>query len=323
VHSLAGNFLAVVRDEADRLVNALRGSNGPTRNNLTIGEPTSNDLTNYDLTWPIFSECWHAAVRRIVLGDAARADRALTGQLAKLRDTANWVLFPKRKSVKADYDQRLNTYLARAQAGSLADVISRRAQEGDEHPLDQITHWLFAFDAGAMTTFRTLALLASHAVPRAKAGSDIQSWQNGRADLPYLRACFLDAVRLWPTAPVILREATGTTSLGSAVIAKGAGIIVYVPFFNRDGERLANADRFDPDFWLGRDPAEAYPFVPFSAGPGACPGRHMVALIGAAWLAALLHAGHWTSMTPPQLDPLRPLPGTLDHYAIRLRLSAR
>jgi cytochrome P450 len=75
--------------------------------------------------------------------------------------------------------------------------------------------------------------------------------------------------------------------------------------------RVNNADRFDPDFWLGRDAADAAPFVPFSAGPAACPGRQLVTLVGAAWFAALLDACRCKLINPALLEPVRPLPGDI------------
>jgi cytochrome P450 len=300
-HHMARSFTAVVADEASHLTASLRKGAA--------------------LSWPIFTEAWYAAVRRIVLGDRAGDDRALTEQLSRLRARANWVFLPARRSLRARYYARLEAHLARAEPGSLAALVARRPPHDDERPLDQITQWLFAFDAGGMTAFRALALFASHREQRQKAGADLRAWQDGEANLPYLRAGFLDAVRLWPTTPLILRESTQATPWDSTTLPRGTNLIIYVPFFHRDDERLACADRFDPELWLDRDPAAVMPFVPFSAGPTACPGRHLVAMIGAAWLAALLCDGHYEFLNPLELGPHRPLPRTLDHFSIRLRWS--
>lgn len=305
VHSLAQRFAAVVRDEAAQL--------------------QSDAQIKGELTWPMFTESWYRAVRRIVLGDAARRDRELTETLARLRANANWVFFrPVANKTREAYFHRLGVHLARAEAGSLAEMILRHSSHGDERPADQATQWLFAFDGGGITTFRALALFASHPQQREEALSELDSWRDGDPTLPYLRAGFLDAVRLWPTTPVLLRDTDAATRWDGLILPKGSGVIIYVPFFHRDGELMVQANRFWPEFWLGRDPADAYPFVPFSAGPAACPGRHLVSLVGSMWLAALLDGNRWTLLHPKPIGPGRPLPGTLDHFRIRFRfLGAR
>lgn len=309
VHDLAGSFAGIIRDEATRLLSGLREGD--------------------ELTWPAFTEAWYSAVRRIVLGERARNDRALTEMLARLRAGANWVyLRPVQKRLRQRYQARLNAHLARAEPASLAAIVARRPRAAgsdqraaDEAPADQVTQWLFAFDAGGITTFRALALLLTHAAQARSAQGDIEAWRAGQADLPSLRASFVETVRLWPTTPAILREAEADTTLAGASLHRGTGVIIYAPFFHRDNERLANADRFDPEQWLYRDPAEAAPLLPFSAGPAACPGRHLVSLIGGAWLAALLEGGRPELAHPGGLRPDSPLPGTLDYFSIRFRIT--
>jgi cytochrome P450 len=298
-HDLAQSFAAIVRSEASRLLATAAAA---------------------ELTWPLFTEAWYAAARRIVLGASAGDDRELTEMLGRLRARANWVYVrPVHRALRERYYARLRTHLARAEAGSLAEMIARLPRSGEEAVADQVTQWLFAFDGGGITAFRALALLATHAHCAQKVEPELAAWRAGHTDLPYLRAAFVETARLWPTTPAILREATQTVTLGAACVPKGAGLIIYAPFFHRDTERLANADRFTPEAWLYKDPAQAPPFIPFSAGPAACPGRHVVALIGGAWLAALLEGGPFRLASATKLAPDAPLPGTLDHFSLRFR----
>lgn len=301
VHRLWADFNAIIREETAPLVQLL--SNGTP------------------LTWPMFTEAWFAAVRRIVLGNGARNERALTESLFRLRGYANWVYLRRvRSAERARYYSRLAALVAVADANSLAGLMRRRRPPDGEQPLHQLTHWLFAFDAGASTTFSALALFASHPEEMRRAAADLDAWRSGRPDLPQLRAGFLDAVRLWPTTPLILREVTETTQWGAAV-PKGTGVILFAPFFHRDDERVALANRFAPGPWRLGGPVEALPFVPFSAGPAACPGRHLISLIGAAWIAALFEAGGLTILRPCHLGPDRPLPATFDYFSLVLQSS--
>ncbi len=303
-HSLAAGFVDTVRDEAAVLISSLD--------------------TGGELTWPAFTEAWFRSVRRIVLGERAREDRDVTKNLAQLRARANWVyLRAVDEQAREHYRQRLAAYLCNPQEGSLVKLAGNCTRdEVAEQICDQITHWLFAFDAGGITTFRALALFASHPPELKCARSDLLAWRNGQIVLPYLSAGFLEAVRLWPTTPVILRETVRPAACGDVALGPASGVVIYAPFFHRDDERLACANRFTPELWLGRDPGEASPFVPFSAGPAVCPGRHLVTLVGAAWLAALLDARR-VKLTPAHTYQDRPPPGSLDHFALRFRLLHR
>lgn len=165
-----------------------------------IAEEAATLRTAETLDWDTFNVTWWRVVRRVVLGSAARDDTTLTGRLERLRLDANWAyLHPKRRQLREEFRQRLAQHLDRAEPGSLAAVIGAE----DTAP-DQVAHWLFAFDAAGMVTFRTLALLAAHPAEQERAREEIEGPEP--AQLSFLRACVLESVRLWPTTPMILRE---------------------------------------------------------------------------------------------------------------------
>jgi hypothetical protein len=65
-----------------------------------------------------------------------------------------------------------------------------------------------------------------------------------------------------------------------------------------------------------------WPLIPFSAGPATCPGRQIVLLLASAWLADSL-GGDVRLLPPVRLDPARPLPPTLDNFALRFAAQDR
>ncbi|OXM70076.1 cytochrome P450 [Amycolatopsis vastitatis] len=270
-----------------------------------------------ELNWDAFNVAWWRLVRRVVLGSGARDDAALTDLLERLRLDANWAyLHPRRERVRARFHERLTAHLGRAEPGSLAAVIAAVGADGEIGPADQVAHWLFAFDAAGMVTYRTLALLAAHPAALERARTELAGFDPASPDqLSYLRACVLEAVRLWPTTPMILRETTEETSWGPA----GTTVLIFAPLFHRDPD-LPYADRFEPDIWLdGR--AERNPaLVPFSAGPAVCPGRDLVQFCASTMLANLLRGHRFEQASGPVLSPDRPLPATLDNFHLRLNL---
>ncbi|MFE5703668.1 cytochrome P450 [Rhodococcus koreensis] len=84
--------------------------------------------------------------------------------------------------------------------------------------------------------------------------------------------------------------------------------------FTATAEPFPFADRFEPEIWIdGR--AEHYPgLVPFSAGPTACPGRHVVLLVTSTVLANLFTRADFTLTSRTTPDPDQPLPATFDNF---------
>ncbi|GHH28953.1 cytochrome P450 [Lentzea cavernae] len=230
-----------------------------------------------ELTWESFNQAWWRIVRRIVLGNGARGDDQLTDDLKALRENANWAfLHPRQRGLRDRFQHRLDEHLARREEGSLA------AQPGDLS--GQVPHWLFAFDAAGIVTLRALALGARG--------------MNG----------ILESARLWPTTPVILRESTEPTRWHGTWLPENTEFVVFTPFFHRDPDRLPFADSYAPEYWDGPlDPA----IVPFSAGPGVCPGRDLVLTVAATMLDTLSE-----HLSVP--SPGTPLPATLNHFGIRV-----
>ncbi|MBB4907636.1 cytochrome P450 [Actinophytocola algeriensis] len=267
-------------------------------------------LSGSTLDWDRFDATWQRVVRRIVLGDAARDDVRLTELLDRLRRTANWAwLAPRRPRLLSEFTERLRAHVARADPDTVAAGLSHGV-DTEVDPVGQVPHWLFAFDAAGMAIMRTLAVLATH--PDAAARAETDTGEPAR--LPFLRACVLDTLRLWPTTPAILRETT-TQIWG---LPENTTVLVFAPYFHR-----AVSNRFEPDLWLdGR--AQSQPaLVPFSGGPGQCPGRNLVLYTTSTMLAAMRTHREYELVGDHGLRDRTHLPGTLDNFHLEFRATAR
>jgi cytochrome P450 len=288
VHSLGDAFETKVAAEADGILAEARAQG--------------------TLDWDAFATGWWRMVRRVVLGDGARDDHELTDMLTSLRGDANWAYFkPRRRRLRERFLRRLGDHVERAEPGSLASRVAAVPSSPQTFPVEQVPQWLFAFDAAGMATFRALALLAAH--------PDVAGRATGSPDL--LRACVLESVRLWPTTPAILRDTTTETSWTTGTLPAGAAVVVFAPFFHRDDERLPYADTFAPELWADGRTADGAPLVPFSAGPGTCPGRNVVLLTASSMLARLTARAVPRQLPPRTLTGDSPLPRTLSPFRLR------
>ncbi|KAK4121970.1 cytochrome P450 [Parathielavia appendiculata] len=282
--------------------------------------PSADNETTLD--WPTFSAGWFRIVRRVILGDAARSDDEVTNLLDDIRYRANWGFMAPANDTKLDAVQsQLSKYIQSAEPNSLVSRLPRDPSSKSPDLESQITHWLFAFDAVGIATFRALALLASHPDAQSKVAGEA-SINSKSAARPYARAVFLESVRLWPTTPAILRELNEDATLGGQQLAKGTGVVIFAPFFHRDTEKLEFADALAPEQWLGKegevDMVRA--LVPFSAGPAICPAHRLVPMLAGLVMGEVVGKAN-VGLVAPDLESGKLLPGTLDHSSIQLRLE--
>jgi cytochrome P450 len=102
-------------------------------------------------------------------------------------------------------------------------------------------------------------------------------------DLPYLRACIDETLRLRPPIAYPLQRQVYSPS-GASVSGRHlkTGTIVAVPTFSiaRKASLFPDPERFNPDRWLDQEDAEQIHnlkafVIPFSQGSRACIGRHI------------------------------------------------
>jgi cytochrome P450 len=312
-------------------------------------EPLERLAGGEPLDWDGFEQMWWRIVRSLVFGDRAQDDQELIDLLDDLRRAGNWAfLRPVRRRVLAEFDRRLGDHLDSAGPESLAGPLRRVATGDDDAPEDQIAHWLFAFDAAAITTFRALAAVTADPISSARARSERSGTENrgesgggggGVDELPFHRACILETLRLWPTTPAILREQTTDVEWSNGNTPAKSTVLIHAPFFHRDDERGverlgaveggSDHDRrgtsvhaFRPERWMHveRETMERHAVVPFSAGPAGCPGRNVVLTTTALVLAKLLDAEPQVA-SPSGLDP-DSTRSVLDPFRIEFSLSA-
>lgn len=302
VHRLGGGFLEIARAE----VEATRAD---------VGE---------ELAWPAFADLFARLTRQVIFGRGARGETELTDHLNVLMRRSNTAFLPHRRKHFESLYRHLERHLREPEEGSLAALAAATESSEATRVANQFPHWMFAMkDTLAANAARTLAVIGSHPeveerVRAELAGADLAS-AAGVAGLVYLEGCIHEAMRLWPTTPLLSRNVERDDEILGVPVAKGTQIFLLNTFNHRNRALVESADAFVPDRWKEGEPDIL--FNHFSNGKQVCAGVDLALFLGRAVLAGLLEHDRWT-LEPPRLDPGAPLPYTVDYFKLRWRRSA-
>jgi cytochrome P450 len=235
------------------------------------------------LEWPEWEQLFDHITLRVVFGNSARGDQELTALLAKLMRQANRIVGSPGDDYYEFYG-RIDRYLADPDPYSLIARVADAPQSDRTRIAQQIPHWIFAMrDTLGANAYRALAL----AVARPELRTD-------------LAGVLREAMRLWPTTPLLARER----------MDDGSQVMILNVFNHRD-PRAADYNEVKP----GRE--HSYRFNHLSNGTQDCPGGPLVMLIGTAVLERVLAAYTLTYEGPP----LDPVPEMLDFFQLRFKVG--
>ncbi|GHF37962.1 cytochrome P450 [Streptomyces mashuensis] len=313
VHRLGGHFLRVAGEEARALL-------GPR--------------AEQGLTPDVIGERVERMGRRCFLGEAGADDGELARLLGALLAEADRALGRPWRPARA---RRLRRSLMRRQARYVCEAdprsltgLFRLAPKGPEtSPEAQLTSWLAALGIVHTTVVQALALLATHPAQHRLAAEEVATADRcqgmrtaaGYEAMPYVRACVLEAARLWPPVPVQTRRTTAETSWRSAVAPAGTELLVPTAFHARDEERLDHAHRFAPDAWLDGSAVRHRAAHPFGVGEARCSGSELALLLATGFVAEFLRGGELAA-AGVRMGPRRPLPVSFDTRRLRIGYRA-
>jgi cytochrome P450 len=257
-----------------------------------------------------------------------------------------WVPTPRRRRFHA----------ARAVLRAAVDhVIQQRRRTGGDHP-DLLSLMMSARDedtgermtddqlrvevitfllAGQETTALALTwawyLLSQHPAERDRLEQELDTVLEGRAaeyadlaNLPYSRMVIDEALRLYPPAWGLSREAVGDDVLGGYRLPRGwmAFIVPYV--LHRLPQFWDDPERFDPTRFLPERSANRpkFAFIPFGAGPRQCIGNHF-ALLEAHLIVATLAQRYRLHLVPGHKVETWPLITLRPRYGMRMTIEHR
>jgi cytochrome P450 len=296
LHPFAGHILALVQREVDTTRSSAQGK----------------------LAWPDIQDLFERITLQVIFGTPARDDRALMRLLQHLMRESNRVVALHKSRYFDAFYARMRPYLEAPPEHSLVALFAGAHPTAVTKPENQVPHWMFAMDETLATNAaRALALIVAHPQAEARVRDELSradlSAAPGVQSLIYLEGCLLEAMRLWPTTPMLLRQAVAEAQVDGARVPAGTQVIVHNGFNHRDAETYPLADTFAPEQW----PAawEDYRFNYLSHGPQICAGIGLALFIGKAVLAALLSRDRYV-LQKPGLDPSLPLPHAFDYFSL-------
>ncbi len=157
--------------------------------------------------------------------------------------------------------------------------------------------------AGHETTAQALTwsfyLLSLHRDSETRILDEVEEATGGRELLPehveklsYTRQAIQEAMRLYPPAPLISRDATRDLRLGDEAVAAGTTLLIPIYALHRHRKLWRDPDEYDPDRFAPEAVKERhrYSYIPFGAGPRICIGMNFALSEATAILASLVRA---------------------------------
>jgi cytochrome P450 len=214
--------------------------------------------------------------------------------------------------------------------GDLLSILLHARDEDDKTGMtdkqvrdEAMTLFLAGHETTALALSWAWYLLATHPAAEAALADEVRAVLGGRpatvADLPRLRTTehvVLEAMRLYPPAYVIGREATAEVIIGGYRVPRGRTVLMSQWVVHRDPRFFERPEEFLPQRWADDLAARLpkYAYFPFGGGPRVCIGNTFALMEAVLILATVAQRYRFTlkpgcTVTPWPTFTLRPLPG--------------
>jgi cytochrome P450 len=253
-----------------------------------------------------------------------RTNRQFQASARKVDRVILQIIDARRKQGDASADDLLSLLIrARDEDGrAMTD-----AQVRDE----AVTLFLAGHETTALALTYSLYLLAAHPSCQDRLADELAQVLGGRpaglADLEsleYTDAVVLEAMRLYPPAWVMARQALTDVEIGGYRFSPGAEFVMSPWVLHRDPRNFEAPEAFRPERWQD-DLAQRLPrfaYFPFGGGPRVCIGNRFAMMEAKLVLANALQRFRF-EVTPQTELTLLPSVTLRPRHGLRLRLTVR
>jgi cytochrome P450 len=237
----------------------------------------------------------------------------------------HWVPRPGGKAMRA-HERRLRDGVAevvrarRASASGDDDLMARLVRASDPETgrrmpddllVDNIVTFLMAgFDTTAFWLTWTLYLISQSPEWEARMLDEIEHVVGGGPvtsghveQLTTVQQVLNESIRLFPTAPVIVRDIVEDIEFNGILVRRGTIGIIPIYAIHRHRSYWNEPDRFDPGRFApeGGTRPSRFQFMPFGAGPRICIGAAFAMIEATIMMATFVRAARFETM--PDFDP--------------------
>lgn len=243
----------------------------------------------------------------------------------RLLKLPHWMPRPGGKSMRA-HETRLRRSVAelvhrrRAAAASGEDLLARmlRASDpetaqslSDENVIDNIVSFLMAgYDTTALSLAWTLYLISQSPEWEERIREEVDDvvgcgpvTSDHVKDLVIVQQVINESMRLYPTAPLIVRDIVEDTEFDGVKIPAGTIGIIPIYAIHRHRGFWQDPDRFDPSRFAPNHQMKPsrFQFMPFGAGPRICIGAAFAMMEATIMMATFVRAARFE--IGPGFDP--------------------
>ncbi|XP_061394743.1 cytochrome P450 4c3-like [Musca vetustissima] len=206
-----------------------------------------------------------------------------------------------------NYDSVSDAYddLGKKKRLAFLDLLIEYSQEGTKLSNSDIREEVDTFmfeghDTTSAAISWTLFLLGSHPEYQERVVEELESifgddretpaTMKNLMDMRYLECCIKDALRLFPSVPMMGRSINEDVQIGDYTVPAGTTAIIMTYMLHRNPRVFPKPEQFNPDNFLPENCAGRHPFayIPFSAGPRNCIGQKFAILEEKAVISTVL-----------------------------------
>jgi cytochrome P450 len=253
-----------------------------------------------------------------------RTNRQFQASARKVDQVILQIIDARRKQSDASADDLLSLLIrARDEDGSsMTD-----AQVRDE----AVTLFLAGHETTALALTYSLYLLATHPECQDRLAGELAGVLGGRTpgladleNLKYTDAVVLEAMRLYPPAWVMARQALTDVEIGGFRFGKGAEFVMSPWVLHRDPRNFDAPEAFQPERWQGDLPQRLprFAYFPFGGGPRVCIGNRFAMMEAKLVLASALQRFRFEA-TPQTELTLLPSVTLRPRHGLHVQLAAR